>query len=49
MIEQVLLPAKLDVVRSYLRKGVLVYSHYVQGMIPEIRRYIEALGTLYGQ
>ena len=47
-IEQVLLQAKLDIVKPHLGKGVLVYSEYVAGILPKIRRYVEALGLRVG-
>ena len=43
-VEQLLLPAKLQAVRKYFRKGTVVYSHYVDGMVAPIRRYLEDMG-----
>ena len=47
-IEQALLGAKLDVVRDYIRPGVLIYTHYVDGMVEPIRRFVERLGYRAG-
>jgi hypothetical protein len=47
-VEQVLLPAKLEAARNYIRPGVIVYTHYVDGMLEPIRRYVERLGYRAG-
>jgi len=47
-VEQLLLPAKLEAARGYIREGVIVYSHYVEGMLEPIRRYVERLGYRAG-
>jgi hypothetical protein len=47
-VEQVLLPAKLEAARDYIRPGVIVYTHYVDGMLEPIRRYVERLGYRAG-
>lgn len=47
-LEQVLLPAKLEAIRSYIRPGVMIYTHYVDGMVEPIRRFVEKLGYSVG-
>jgi len=47
-MEQVLLPAKLEAAGPYFRKGTLVYTHYVQGMVPVIRQHLERRGFRVG-
>jgi len=47
-LEQVLLPAKLEAVRDHIRPGVLVYTHYVDGMVEPIRHIVEKLGYTVG-
>jgi hypothetical protein len=47
-VEQTLLPAKLEAARDFIRPGVIVYSHYVDGMLEPIRRYVERLGYRAG-
>jgi superfamily II DNA or RNA helicase len=47
-IEQLLLPAKLDISRDYFRKGTLVYTDYVDELVAPVRRYIEAMDLKVG-
>jgi superfamily II DNA or RNA helicase len=47
-VEQLLLPAKLEAVRDYCRKGTVVYTHYVDEMVAPIRRYLEDMGFKVG-
>ena len=47
-VEQVLLPAKLEAVRSYCRKGTIIYAHYVDGIVAPIRRFLEDIGVTVG-
>jgi superfamily II DNA or RNA helicase len=47
-IEQLLLPAKLEAMRPYLRRGALIYTHYVEGMIEPICQFIQELGFSVG-
>ena len=42
-VEQTLLPAKLEAIRPFVRKGTLLYTHYVEGMVPPIRRFLEGI------
>jgi superfamily II DNA or RNA helicase len=42
-VEQTLLPAKLEAIRPHVRKGTLVYTHYVDGMVYPIRRFLEEI------
>lgn len=47
-IEKILLQDKLNSIKPYLRKGVMVYSYYVDGVVPAVRKYIEKLGFKVG-
>jgi superfamily II DNA or RNA helicase len=47
-IEQTLLSARLESVRSYLRKGIMVYTHYIDGIVEPMQRYLEAMGLTVG-
>jgi hypothetical protein len=47
-LEQTLLPAKLEAIRNYIRPGVMIYTHYVDGMVEPIRRFVEKLGYSVG-
>jgi hypothetical protein len=47
-VEQLLLPAKLDAVRPFIRPGSILYTHYVEGMVAPIREYVEAMGLRVG-
>lgn len=47
-VEQVLLTAKMEAARPHIRKGTIVYTHYVDGMIPTIRSYVEEMGLRVG-
>ncbi len=40
-IEQTLLPTKLEAITSYVRPGTIFYTHFVEGMVGPIRRYLE--------
>jgi SAM-dependent methyltransferase len=46
--EQVLLDAKLDTIIGALRKGTLVYTHYLTGLIEPLRQAIEKAGFSVG-
>ncbi|GLV55942.1 hypothetical protein KDH_27860 [Dictyobacter sp. S3.2.2.5] len=39
-----MLLAKLEAVRSYLRKGTVIYADYVDDIVAPLRRAIEAMG-----
>jgi hypothetical protein len=47
-VEQALLRPKLHSVGDYFRPGTIVYTHYVDGIVPVIRDYIEQLGLRVG-
>jgi len=47
-LEQALLPTKLEAMRAHVRPGTIVYTHYVDGMIGPIRRFLESLGYSVG-
>ena len=47
-LEKVLLDAKIDTIVSSLRKGTLIYTHYLTGLISPLRRAIEKAGFKVG-
>jgi hypothetical protein len=47
-LEKVLLDAKLETIISSLRKGTLIYTHYLTGLITPLRRAIEKAGFKVG-
>lgn len=47
-LEQALLPTKLVAITPYIRKGTLVYTHFVDGMVGPIRAHLEQLGFSVG-
>ncbi len=47
-LEQTLLPAKLEAITQHIRKGTLVYTHFVRGMVGPIRDHLELLGFRVG-
>lgn len=47
-LEQTLLTAKLDAIVSHIRKGTLIYTHYVEGMVGPTRAHLERLGFKVG-
>lgn len=47
-LEQTLLPVKLDTITPHIRKGTLVYTHFVAGMVGPIRDHLERLGFRVG-
>ncbi len=47
-LEKVLLDAKLETIISSLRKGTLIYTHYLTGLIAPLRRAIEKAGFKVG-
>lgn len=47
-IEQVMLPARLEAARPHIRKGTLIYTHYVDGMVEPIQRFVWAMGFTCG-
>ena len=46
--EKVLIGTKLDSVKDYIKKGTLIYTHYVTGLVDQIGSYVESLGLKYG-
>jgi superfamily II DNA or RNA helicase len=46
--EQILLPMKLEAIRSYLRSGTILYSHYITGMIEPIQNFLRSSGFKFG-
>ncbi len=47
-LEQILLPAKLEAARRYLRPGTIIYAHYVDEIVAPIRCYLEDMGLKVG-
>lgn len=46
--EQILLLRKLEAIRSYLRPGVILYTHYTTGMMEIIVEFVKSCGFKYG-
>lgn len=42
--EKLFVEDKLNAIESYLKKGVLIYSHYTTGFIQPIREFVESKG-----
>ena len=47
-IEQILLPAKLELAQPSFRPGTIVYAHYVDEIVAPIRTYLENMGLSVG-
>ncbi|PLS85140.1 MAG: hypothetical protein CYG60_14200 [Actinobacteria bacterium] len=47
--EQAVLAAKLEAAAKRIRPGTLIYTHYTQGMVGPIRRFVEGLGYRVGE
>lgn len=47
-IERLLLPDKLNSIKQYLRKGTIIYSYFTDGIINEIKSFIESCGFSVG-
>ena len=46
--EKVLINTKLESIQPYLKKGTLIYSHYVTDLVNEIGNFVSELGFTYG-
>ena len=46
--EKVLINIKLESIKPYLKKGTLIYSHYVTDLVDEIGKFVSELGFSYG-
>ena len=46
--EKVLINTKLESIKPYLKKGTLIYSHYVTDLVNEIGKFVADLGFTYG-
>jgi len=46
--EKVLINTKLESIKPYLKKGTLIYSHYVTDLVNEIGKFVSELGFTYG-
>jgi superfamily II DNA or RNA helicase len=47
-LEKVLLDAKIETIVASLRKGMLIYTHYLTGLVSPLRRAIEKAGFKVG-
>lgn len=47
-LERILLEAKLDAITAALKKGTLVYCHYLTGLVEPLRQSIEKAGFTVG-
>lgn len=47
-LERVLLDAKLETILAALKKGTLIYTHYLTGLVAPLRRAIEKAGFKVG-
>lgn len=47
--ERVLLDTKLKCIRKHIEPGTVIYTHFVTGIIPAIRKYVEKLGLTVGE
>lgn len=43
-IEQTMLDHKLEAVRPYIRKGTMIFTYYVDGIVDTIKQYCENMG-----
>lgn len=48
-IEQILLPAKLELVKDRIKPGTILYLEYVEGMVGTARAFVESLGFTVGE
>ena len=46
--EKVLINTKLESIKQYLKKGTLIYSHYVTDLVNVIGEFVGELGYTYG-
>ena len=47
-IERLLLPDKLNTIKQYLKKGTIIYSYYTDGIINEVKTFVESCGFSVG-
>lgn len=47
-IESLLLTSKLNAIKQYLKKGVIIYSYFTDGIISEIKKFVEKQGFSVG-
>jgi superfamily II DNA or RNA helicase len=47
--EQVLLDTKLKLVKDEIKKGTVIYTQFVEGIVDEIKDYVEKLGFSVGE
>lgn len=49
LIEQTLMPAKLEAVRKYIHPGTVIYTQYIAEIAPMIQAFVEKLGLTVAQ
>ena len=47
-IEKLLLPEKLELIRGYIRKGVVIYTYFTTDIVNEIESFVHSLGFTTG-
>ena len=48
-IEQALIQPKLEAIRSSITKGTIIYVQYVEGIVPQVRAFVESMGSTIGE
>ncbi len=48
-IESILLRAKIETILEHVKPGTLVYTHYVETIVPELRRALSAAGHTFAE
>ncbi len=48
-IEQALIHPKLEAIRSFITKGTIIYVQYVDGIVSQVRAFVENLGLTVGE
>jgi len=48
LIEQITLEKKLEGIHPYIRKGSMIFTYFVEGIVDEIKKYCENLGFKCG-
>ena len=47
-VERLLLGARLDAARPHLKRGTIIYTHYIAGIVETIKEYLAGLGLTAG-
>jgi hypothetical protein len=48
-LEQILLEVKLPSIKKYLKPGTIIYTHYVAGLVNDIKKYLHAQEYSYAE